>query len=202
MASIARIVDATASDAQTLSDLVFAAAPAMLTELFGAGDSGIVKQFLTDGFRHPSGQFGYANHRVVRSDSETIAVACGWHDTLPKNFDSATVSHIHEFFGFERSIAILERNRLISRWIKPPESHEYAIGHLSVAPEHRRQGIAKLLLSDCVKAALALHKTQVILDVETDNHAAIGCYQSFGFTLLPVTTDSPYVRLVFSLTVD
>lgn len=199
MASRLGVTDASVADAEALTKLVYSAAPKLLSDIFGGGNSEQTQQFLATCFAQPHGQFGFDNHRVVRDAEQVVGSVCGWHDQLPSNFDGATVTQLHQFFGFAKSVEILERNRVISRWIKPPEKQEYAIGHLSVAPTHRRRGIAQLLLTNCLEAAQRMNKHQVLLDVETTNHAAIQCYLKFGFSASPQTSESPYVRLTMAV---
>ena len=52
---------------------------------------------------------------------------------------------------------------------------------VGVIPEYRRQGLAKYLLGNSLRKAAANHHEKMILEVDSDNHAALGLYQSLGF---------------------
>ncbi|WP_455220253.1 N-acetyltransferase family protein [Kaarinaea lacus] len=56
------------------------------------------------------------------------------------------------------------------------------IGNVFIAPEYRRQGLGKLLLTYMIKAAFEKYRLrEVRLSVFSDNAPAIALYQSFGF---------------------
>jgi ribosomal-protein-alanine N-acetyltransferase len=54
---------------------------------------------------------------------------------------------------------------------------EYEILNIAVAPEWRRQGVAKYLISDCIMPV----DGTVYLEVRASNQAALNLYKSFGF---------------------
>jgi len=53
---------------------------------------------------------------------------------------------------------------------------------LCVLPEYQRGGIARMLLKMAMDNAASLGATQMFLDVEDGNTAAVALYQAFGFT--------------------
>jgi [ribosomal protein S18]-alanine N-acetyltransferase len=55
---------------------------------------------------------------------------------------------------------------------------------LGVAPQARRQGIARALIDDLCRRARQKGARRVLLEVASDNEAAIGLYESCGFKLL------------------
>jgi ribosomal-protein-alanine N-acetyltransferase len=55
------------------------------------------------------------------------------------------------------------------------------IMNLAVAPEHRRQGLAGLLLDEILDALLARRVREVFLEVRTSNQAAQALYLNRGF---------------------
>lgn len=68
--------------------------------------------------------------------------------------------------------------------IIPPTMEGFAhIGRLGmgVKIEHRRQGIGRRLLSECIRAARAWGIEKIELEVYSDNGAAIHLYESEGF---------------------
>ena len=52
---------------------------------------------------------------------------------------------------------------------------------LAVAEDHRRSGVATVLLLDGVRHAAATGSVQVSLEVAASNHAAQALYRRFGF---------------------
>ncbi|MGK2869077.1 MAG: ribosomal protein S18-alanine N-acetyltransferase [Mycobacterium sp.] len=63
----------------------------------------------------------------------------------------------------------------------PP--YEYEVHTIGVDPAYQGRGIGRLLLADLLAFA---KKGEVFLEVRTDNEAAIGLYQSVGFTTVGV----------------
>lgn len=67
-------------------------------------------------------------------------------------------------------------------------SHVSQIITIDVHPEHRRKGIADLLMEDIMKTAAEGGITRIILQVAIDNAPAISLYEKWGFvrkSLLP-----------------
>ena len=61
-------------------------------------------------------------------------------------------------------------------------SHKASLWGMYVSPEHRRNGVASLLLRHALPYAWkSLGVTQVNLGVHTENASAIALYRSFGF---------------------
>jgi ribosomal-protein-alanine N-acetyltransferase len=52
---------------------------------------------------------------------------------------------------------------------------------LVVAPEHRRQGVARDLVINVLQACPAMQTERLFLEVAEDNHAAKGLYEGLGF---------------------
>ena len=62
-------------------------------------------------------------------------------------------------------------------------THEQAdIITVAVRGDYRRRGVARMLLTRAIGEAVALGATQLFLDVEDSNSAALRLYQQFGFT--------------------
>lgn len=58
---------------------------------------------------------------------------------------------------------------------------EVHVTNVAVAPEHRRQGLARLLMSRAVDYARAADAFCMTLEVRESNEPAIALYRSFGF---------------------
>ena len=63
-------------------------------------------------------------------------------------------------------------------FVLSPEADVQTIG---VAAGHQGQGIGGLLLTTLIEHAIQAHAAQLILEVRSDNVAAIAMYQQFGF---------------------
>jgi ribosomal-protein-alanine N-acetyltransferase len=70
-----------------------------------------------------------------------------------------------------------------------PGAAEADVLTVGVVPEHRGQGIAKALMALITDWARAQGSTAMMLEVKTDNSAAIGLYESLGYTKLNVRKD-------------
>jgi len=63
-------------------------------------------------------------------------------------------------------------------FVLSPEADVQTIG---VAVDHQGQGIGALLLTTLIEQAIQAQAAQLILEVRSDNGAAIAMYQRFGF---------------------
>jgi ribosomal-protein-alanine N-acetyltransferase len=70
-----------------------------------------------------------------------------------------------------------------------PGDTEADILTVGVVPNHRGQGIAKALMALLTDWANAQGSTAMMLEVKTDNHEAIGLYESLGYLKLNVRKD-------------
>ena len=83
-------------------------------------------------------------------------------------------------------VTIAEENHAIAGFVilHMEEAEESRIGYiitLDVAPEQRRRGIAKLLMSEAERLARVAGCAALVLHVFTGNEAAIRFYASIGF---------------------
>lgn len=74
----------------------------------------------------------------------------------------------------------------------PPGQIE--LTYIGVAPQARRQGLGKTILTAFVQAARTAGYTSVALSVETDNSAALALYARFGFMITQTFTEGRYHR--------
>ena len=70
-----------------------------------------------------------------------------------------------------------------------PGAVEADILTVGVVPAHRGKGIAKALMALITDWANAQESTAMMLEVKTDNHEAIGLYESLGFSTLNIRKD-------------
>ena len=96
---------------------------------------------------------------------------------LSARFDS--LKEAHEVFLAERDGEVLGVAGLyLSEWNFRP-----SLGNLQVAPEHRRTGVGRALVTDVIAAARALQARGLWLEVTNVNVAAVALYRSLGFRL-------------------
>lgn len=62
----------------------------------------------------------------------------------------------------------------------PRDEPEFEIHTIGVDPEHRRQGLGRILMQQLLSVADDLDG-EVFLEVRTDNHAAIAMYEALDF---------------------
>ena len=70
-----------------------------------------------------------------------------------------------------------------------PGAVEADILTVGVVPAHRGKGIAKALMALITDWAKAQGSTAMVLEVKTDNHEAIGLYESLGYSTLNIRKD-------------
>lgn len=70
-----------------------------------------------------------------------------------------------------------------------PGQAEADVLTVGVVPEYRGKGIAKALMALLTDWANAQGSTAMMLEVKTDNHEAIGLYESLGYLKLNVRKD-------------
>jgi ribosomal-protein-alanine N-acetyltransferase len=87
-------------------------------------------------------------------------------------------------------VALDERQSIIGyAGVFAPGAAEADILTVGVVPEFRGQGIAKALMAFLTDWANTQGSTAMMLEVKTDNHEAIGLYESLGYLKLNVRKD-------------
>lgn len=182
---------ARASDADVLTPLLFQSGERLLTDIFGNGDADLSRDFLRHAWSLGSGQYGFGNHWAVCEGNQAIGVFCCWHDQLPENFDTTTLTSIRDFYSLADAISIIERSKHWAQYLPAPRTEDIAVGHLGVVATHRRRGAASVLMQQASYLAKRYHKQFVVLDVETTNQTAYAFYQAKGFS---VHSENPYFK--------
>ena len=87
-------------------------------------------------------------------------------------------------------VALNEQQSIIGyAGVFAPGQAEADILTVGVVPEYRGKGIAKALMALLTDWANAKGSTAMMLEVKTDNHEAIGLYESLGYLKLNVRKD-------------
>lgn len=63
------------------------------------------------------------------------------------------------------------------------------LDRIAVLPSARRRGLARELLADLIAEAREAGSARMLLEVAADNAAAIGLYESYGFTTISTRKD-------------
>ena len=79
-------------------------------------------------------------------------------------------------------LAVLRFRRAL--WDESPAANDAYLEELYVAPPHRGRGVGRALLERAMEAARARDAVRIELGTSTDDTAAIGLYESAGFTNL------------------
>ena len=83
------------------------------------------------------------------------------------------LSYLHHNYLHQDEVVATARVGFAGRWS--------ALGAVRVAPEHRRQGIARALVTSSINLAQNEGFPFMFLQVDCDNHAAVSLYESLGF---------------------
>jgi [ribosomal protein S18]-alanine N-acetyltransferase len=97
-----------------------------------------------------------------------------------------------EFYSPTRHfvVALNEQQSIIGyAGVFAPGQAEADVLTVGVVPEYRGKGIAKALMALLTDWANAQGSTAMMLEVKTDNHEAIGLYESLGYLKLNVRKD-------------
>lgn len=87
-------------------------------------------------------------------------------------------------------VALNEQQSIIGyAGVFAPGQAEADVLTVGVVPEYRGKGIAKALMALLTDWANAQGSTAMMLEVKTDNHEALGLYESLGFLKLNVRKD-------------
>lgn len=76
--------------------------------------------------------------------------------------------------------------------------NELFVSNVSVLPEFRGRGLAKLLLRQCIAYAVAHEFSRIRLEVDAANAAALALYKRLGFIDEPATAPVRELRLTIS----
>jgi ribosomal protein S18 acetylase RimI-like enzyme len=96
-----------------------------------------------------------------------------------ENFDSFFSRQIP--YDEDASLVMFDGETIVG-FVKIDIISEGAYVHgVGVIPKYRRQGLAKNILGTSLRKAAQNHHKKMILEVDIDNQAALGLYQSLGF---------------------
>lgn len=182
---------ASKSDGKLLASLIYASAPDLLSKVFEFGDNHSALAFLQYSLTFQNGQYGYENHWIIEIDHQPVACICGWSNQLPESFHRATLDSIVSFYSAVDALKVIQRSHTLKDCIPKPLDDEWCIGHVSVAIDHQRAGLATTLLAKMHEKAQAAKKSYLSLDVDSANKHAISFYLKCGFEQKSASIVSP-----------
>ena len=71
----------------------------------------------------------------------------------------------------------------------------FEVAKMAVTPEHQGKGVGRALISKCIEYTKSRGKTELVLESNTRQEAAVHLYRSFGFEEMPLDPNSPYTRV-------
>lgn len=80
-------------------------------------------------------------------------------------------------------IVLTFENQVIGKAHIFTETDKIRLTDIGIHPEYRAQGYGRTLLKYCINHCLLRNKTNIVLDVETDNASAIKLYKNLGFEI-------------------
>jgi ribosomal protein S18 acetylase RimI-like enzyme len=167
----ARIRVAEPGDEPAIVDILVKGLGAKLLPAFGKAAGRAVAAMVRYEVSHPD-----AAYRVASEDGRVLGVV---------HLDSGTTREPSLLTAIRREVGWVTTARataVLAALAPPlPRHDEAVVEELAVHPEARRRGIASALLDRCEHDAMQLGKSALILQVTTDNDAAIGLYREFGF---------------------
>ncbi|WP_084074121.1 ribosomal protein S18-alanine N-acetyltransferase [Demequina sp. NBRC 110052] len=84
-------------------------------------------------------------------------------------------------YGGSRYRAVRLVGELVAYAVYGFEGEAFHLMNLAVLPEHRRHGLARLLMDDFLEQANELGAADAWLEVAVDNEAALALYRAYGF---------------------
>lgn len=166
--------------------LVYQSGQSLFDLMFDGADKAYA--FLSKACAREHGQFGYLNHHFVFShqgdsinDRALVACATFWTANPSDEFQQQTLASLKANLSIPQLSVLTRINEDLMQTFKAPLKHELGIGHLSVHQDSRGLSIATQFLNLAVEQAFLLEKKTLVLDVESTNESAIGCYKKFGF---------------------
>lgn len=141
----------TANDVDIAVPLIHDSGPIAFRYVFSQDHEAQSLEFLRSAFVKGSGQFGCANHLAVERDGAMVAVAASWDARANLRHTLIAARQILGFYGLA-GVGVIGRGIRMERVVKPAVAGVAYLGHLTVAPECRGQGIGREMLGEIAAA--------------------------------------------------
>lgn len=166
-------------DASALAPLILQSASDLLAYLFGSSTHAL--NYLNFACAQSDGQYSAARHQVATDNQHVIGCISVWHNNMPAVFQKSTVKSLSVVLTAEQISHLIGINSTLSKLFLPPDADELCIGHLAVASQWQGKQVASKLLAYAVRQAKHQGKQRLVLDVDVNNHSAIGFYEKWDF---------------------
>jgi len=80
----------------------------------------------------------------------------------------------------DASLALVDGETIVG-FVKIEAAEDAYVNGIGVIPAYRRQGLARIMLGTSMRRAAANHHRKMVLQVDSENQAALGLYRSLGF---------------------
>ena len=163
-------------DESKAKELIYMTGPDLFLYMFGKK----AKDVLSYLFQKGDNLFSYEHCNIADVDNEISGMILAYEYEVIENESKNTGRLIIKYYrpGFIfRVINLIKLGRIISDLNK----EDYYISNLAVFDKYRGYGVGKRLIDFAIEEAKRLGKSQLSLDVETDNKNAISFYHHLGF---------------------
>lgn len=163
-------------DESKAKELIYLTGPDLFLYMFGKK----AKDVLSYLFQKGDNLFSYEHCNIAEADNEISGMVLAYKYEVIEKESKSTGRLIIKYYGsgfIFRVINLIKLGRIISDLNK----EDYYISNLAVFDKYRGYGVGKRLIDFAIEEAKRLGKSQLALDVETDNKNAISFYHHLGF---------------------
>ena len=174
-------------DAAEIAVLILHSAEHFLPAVFGPR----IREGLAVLARERGTLFSHVHTWIAESDGRSGGALLGYSGIQKAAEDPATGLGLLRVLG-PGMLLRLGRLLRLQRMIGTLAASEYYVSNVAVFPELRGKGCGRALIETAEEEARAAGLSSVVLDVETDNAAAISLYRVLGFV---TRSETPRLRL-------
>ncbi|MFT4653705.1 MAG: ribosomal protein S18 acetylase RimI-like enzyme [Patiriisocius sp.] len=189
------------ADSMGLASLIFSSAPVLLPYIFTSKKQAL--DYIEKASQRSDGQYSAARHQVAYEGANAVGSITLWDNTLPQSFHTHTLQSLRDFLTPNQITHLVFTNEKIKEVFLAPLDHQLCVGHLAVMEKYRGMGVGKKLIAYAILQAKRRRKTQLILDVDSNNDEALSFYSGLGFMLITriefTYTEQVFYRMHYNL---
>lgn len=152
-------------------------------QVLGLGDPDLQLKAFQKWFNDEGNRFSYQYAQIAEKYGIAAGLLLAFSGARLIPLELGCARQILKIYGLLGAIRMVNRNRALADYPEA-EKDEYIITHLAVDENFRRQGIAKALLDRAAVDGAQLGFKKLVLEVEMDNHQAVGLYKREGFQVI------------------
>jgi GNAT superfamily N-acetyltransferase len=176
------------ADSMGLASLIFSSAPVLLPYIFTSKKQAL--DYIEKASQRSDGQYSAARHQVAYEGANAVGSITLWDNTLPQSFHTHTLQSLRDFLTPNQITHLVFTNEKIKEVFLAPL-------------DHRGMGVGKKLIAYAILQAKRRRKTQLILDVDSNNDEALSFYSGLGFMLITriefTYTEQVFYRMHYNL---